>query len=162
MNSAQHSEEKRLLEKHSVTAFTRKLEEDGRILKYIRHRDMPDTVVSDVHGNEIGVEVTYIFYDEDEARILLGKEPRNRTHRHQEAEIIDILNERLEKKAQKAAGYDFSGKLILLIHSPSPLAEEDTFEKFKKSIVIPESRYSEIWLIVEEEEKDDQEIIRLA
>lgn len=161
MNSAQHSEEKRLLEKYSVTAFTHKLEEQGRHLRYIRHRDMPDTVVSDVHGNEIGVEVTYIFYDEDEARLLLGKEPRKRSHSHQESEIIDILNKRLLKKAQKAKNYDFDGKLILLIHSPSPLAEEETFEKFKNKIVIPESRYNEVWLIIEEE-KDDQEIIRLA
>lgn len=161
MNSAEHSEEKQLLEKYSVTAFTHKLAEDGRHLKYVRHRDMPDTVVTDKNGNEIGVEVTYIFYDEDEARILLGKEPRSRTHRHEEAEIIDILNERLQKKAHKAVGYDFPGPLILLIHSPSPLAEEETFEKFKENIVIPQSRYSEIWLIVEEE-GDDQELIRLA
>lgn len=153
--------EKQNLEKRAVQQFVRLYSTEHRNLEYISVRDMPDVLTRDLESNTyVGIEVTDLFYDQFEAKMMLGKTPVKSHPLMNESELIKRLNELLIRKSESVKRYEFTDELFLLIEVPSPMFREELFEKFKKNIKIPQSRYSEIWLLLIDQE-NGKEIIQL-
>jgi len=123
-------------------------------LRYIRHQDRPDFIVEDSESTRfIGIEVKHLFYDSEEAKILLGRSKRNNHALMNSHKLIGALNECLKNAAKRAQKYDFDGELFLVVRVASPIFDRSTFELFRNSIVIPTNVFNEIWLIFYDAQK---------
>ncbi len=124
----------------------------------VTHMDRPDFIIKDTLKNKkFGVEVTNLYYDSDEAKELLGHEHAPFYKVENIEHYIYILNELLEKKAQKANGYYQKYDLILLVGITSPLFTRNDFENARDEIIIPESKFAVICLVFFNELNQDWE-----
>jgi len=112
------------------------------------HRDKPDFIAEDSDSNRtVGIEVTGLFYDEDEAKMLLGRSAKPIHSVMNSRELIMTLNKSLEDKAKKAQKYKFKDEMFLIVRVASPIFDQSTFDMFERDIIIPSSIFSEIWLV---------------
>jgi hypothetical protein len=158
-------DEKWLLEQaaaeHFVTALNNMYAASYAV---IEHSDRPDVVIEDVNtGDLIGIEVTHLYYNGDEAKELLGKSGEN-NYRPGDVNIalrlIEKLNDLLAQKAQKAAGYNHNNKLSLLVRVASPVFKIDDFDRYESFIRVPVSDYRHIWLLFFDADSEKWNIIR--
>ncbi|MFC2021558.1 hypothetical protein ACFLU1_07280, partial [Chloroflexota bacterium] len=98
-------------------------------------------------GQTIGIEVKHLFYDPDEAKILLGRSTKPNHNQMNTTELITTLNKLLEVAAESAESYDFNEKIFIIIRVASPIFDKSTFDMFEEDIIIPPSVFNEIWLI---------------
>ncbi|MDA8440843.1 MAG: hypothetical protein M0Z55_00490 [Peptococcaceae bacterium] len=145
---AQWDDEKWLLEQNAAENFVQALNaRSGTAYRVLLHSDRPDVVIEDVQScHKIWVEVAHLFYDAEEARILLGRSDG----RHSEENIkiyIYRLNQLLQQKSEKASGYSYAGDLALLIRVASPIFGVEDFNQYEKLIELPISPYTYIWLL---------------
>lgn len=144
-------DEKMLLEKQAAVYLIYALSNlTGHSYKFISHSDKPDIVLKNtITRRYIGVEITHLFYDDEEARTLLGRSDgkdilfRPMSIRH----YINRLNQLLDKKAKKSNNYKYYHELALAIRVASPVFDRNDFERFEKYINIPESKFDYIWLL---------------
>ncbi len=119
-----------------------------------KHIDKPDFVATDKElGLSVGIEITHLFYDEDEARLLLGK-----TSNHVIADevvldkLVSVLNNRLKTKSEKAKHYQYYNDMILVIRVASPVFDKATFDALERYISIPQTTvFDQIWLLFHSE-----------
>ena len=142
-------DEKWLIEESAALALVEILNlQHGMKYEIFKHADRPDIVIENqLDGTRLGVEVTHLFYDSDEARIILG-----RSHEHVHSpeyieEYILRLNALLLQKSEKAKGYNHEYPLALLIRVVSPLFHIFNFNDYESRIVVPTSDYKIIWLL---------------
>ncbi len=123
-------------------------------LTNITHQDKPDfVVVNSVTGEILGIEVTGAYQNAQEAKIQYGVEKLDRFVSSSD-EIISSLNARLSDKAEKSKAYVFDSRMILVIWLGSLVFNQKTdIDRFLHKLVIPNSKFSEIWLVVRD--KDD-------
>lgn len=141
--------EKWLIEESAALALVEILNlQQGMKYEIVSHADRPDIVIeSQVDGTRLGVEVTHLFYDSDEARFILG---RSHEHVHPPEyieEYIRRLNALLQQKSEKARGYNHDYPLALLIRVVSPLFHMLNFDEYESRIVVPTSDFEIIWLL---------------
>ncbi len=91
---------------------------------------------------------------------MLGKTEAKTHPLMNEKTIIKKLNDLLIRKLNSVKRYEFKDELILLIEVPSPMFRKELFDKFKDDINIPQNKYSEIWLLLVDQERG-KEIIQL-
>ena len=115
------------------------------------HKDKPDFLVEDSSTSEtMGVEVTHLYYDSEEAKMLLGRlslhlQPDNKKNFYA---LADRLNDLLEKKIKAAFAYDFGGKLFLLVRVVCPVFNKSHFEMYSDWINLHlENPFAEVWLL---------------
>lgn len=139
-------EEKKKLELSAVNDFIAKYKNGSR-LSIVKHNDKPDFTLIDKRSSEkIGVEVTYLWYDADEAKMRL-REPG--THNVMTAdELIRKLNKCIKSKNLAFQKYKKHDKFFLVILVPQPAFDKSTFDLFEQSINIDNSQYDEIWLVL--------------
>ena len=115
----------------------------------IAHQDKPDCLLQDVVTREhVGVEVTHLYYDRNEAKMVLGRLPKQPYGVMTLDQYIEKLNAEMAKKANRAAKYNHEGKLILLIRVASPIFDKQDFEMYEEDIVVPKlNTFAEIWLL---------------
>lgn len=141
--------EKQWLEESLINYFTSVINTIFNFSFFVvTHRDRPDFIIKEPYRNKIfGVEVTNLYYDEEDAKEILGRgninHPKIETIEH----YIYMLNKLLEKKSRKAEGYDQNHELILLIGITSQLFTREDFENSREDIIIPQNRYSIICLV---------------
>ena len=114
-----------------------------------QHRDKPDCVLHDVVTKEqVGVEVTHLYYDAREAKMVLGRLSKQPHGVMNIVQLIAKLNADMVEKTNRAAKYDFEGKLILLIRVASPIFDKQDFEMYEDEINVPSlNPFAEIWLL---------------
>jgi len=128
-----------------VAALNRKL---GSAYQIVLHSDRPDIVIEDFHtGHSMWVEVTHLFYDDEEARFFLGRSASERPEAEQIEVFIERLNKLLIQKSKKANGYSDARELALLIRVMSPIFGVEEFAQVETLIEVPECRYRYIWLL---------------
>jgi len=144
-------DEKWLIEESAAQALVEILSrQQGENYKVFMHSDRPDIVIENqIDGTRLGVEVTHLFYDSEEARYVFG---RSREPDHPPApEYIEgyvrRLNALLQQKSEKAKGYNHEYPLALLIRVVSPLFHMCNFQVYSSSIVVPPSDFQIIWLL---------------
>jgi hypothetical protein len=116
------------------------------------HRDRPDFLIADAFGEKIGIEMTHLYYDREQAKTSLGRGEKEKFHgTMRTGELITALNTLLESKAAQAAKYNFGNRLFLVIRNTSPIHELADFEMFEEDIHIPPSHpFSHIWLLCQD------------
>lgn len=141
--------EKWLLEEGAAFDLVEALNlEYGFSFVIVEHEDRPDIVIEDQSsGMRIGVEVTHLFYDSDEARMIFGRSLSNERPSENIEECIRRLNALLLQKAEKARGYDHKAPLALLVRVVSQVFRREDFPIYNAKIIVPESDFRYIWLL---------------
>ena len=118
-------------------------------LEIIQHTDKPDFLLCDANTEEqIGVEVTHLYYDGKEAMMVLGRLSKQPHGVMDISQLVEKLNADMAEKINRAAQYDYEGKLILLIRVASPIFDKQDFEMYQDEIDVPKlNTFSEIWLL---------------
>lgn len=142
-------DEKWLLEQTAAEYFVAALNDlYATSFQILEHSDKPDIVIGDSNtGRKIGIEVTHLFYNSEEAKALLGKSDNSPNGLEDIRSFIDRLNQLLHQKAQKAKGYNHRSELALLIRVVSPVFSKDYFDRFERLIKVPQPEYKHIWLL---------------
>jgi hypothetical protein len=143
-----HNDEKLRLEEDAIELFI-DISREARGINYnfIAKQESPDFVLGDESGNMFGVEVTHIFYDSDEAKMLMGRSDK-KTHGLENLDrFIEELNIALKKKGEKGNNYDFDYPLVLLIKNASPFWGLSDIEHSLGKLQVPIGIYQEIWLL---------------
>lgn len=146
-----NGEKKKLEEaacRYFLEAYNRKQDTHFKILK---HGDRPDFVVQD-GGKTLGIEITHLYYGDEEAMELLGKLDKASPQVEIFPTLVENLNALLSDKSKQAKGYDVSRPVILVIRAASPVFNDEDFDQLEENIMVPESLFREIWLLA----RDDQ------
>lgn len=147
------SEKERLEEyamKYFITAYPKGL-------KVLIHSDKPDFTLLDTNDeSKIGVEIAHLWHDSNEAKILLGRSEQTIHGIMCANDLIKVLNALLEQKANKVSRFLPHDKFFLVIRVASPIFDKSTFDIYEESIVCPENRYNEIWLILDDNNKNSR------
>lgn len=142
-------DEKWLIEEGAALALLEILNsQQGTSYEIVMHADRPDIVIENqLDGTRLGVEVTHLFYDSDEARFVFGRS-HNPSHSPEYIEeYIRRLNGLLQQKSVKSKGYNHEYPLVLLIRVVSPLFHMYDFKAYESRIVVPPSDFKIIWLL---------------
>jgi len=142
-------DEKWLIEEGAALALLEILNfQQGTSYEIVRHTDRPDIVIENqLDGTRLGVEVTHLFYDSDEARYVFGRSHEPGHPPEYIDEYIRRLNALLQQKSEKAKGYNHEYPLALLIRVVSPLFHMYDFKAYAARIVVPPSDFQIIWLM---------------
>jgi hypothetical protein len=142
-------DEKWLIEESAALALVEILNfQQGTSYEIFRHADRPDIVIENrLDGTRLGVEVTHLFYDSDEARFVFGRSHEQGHSPEYIDEYIRRLNALLLQKSEKAKGYNHEYPLALLVRVVSPLFHSYDFEVYASRIVVPPSDFQIIWLL---------------
>lgn len=142
-------DEKRLLEEGAALDLVEALNlRYGLGFGISEHNDRPDIVIEDyAKGIRIGVEVTHLFYDSDEARRMLGRSATMEHPPENIEECIRRLNALLLQKSEKSHGYDHEDPLALLVRVVSRVFKEGDFHDNLAKVIVPESDFQYIWLL---------------
>lgn len=148
---SEHDSEKRKLEKAAIELFIRCFKEAyGIEYRLIQQQERPDAIVEDENGKRLGLEVTHLFYDELEVKMLLGRSEQQTHGLENFDEQIKKLNSLLEKKGRTGLGYSNEYPCSLLIRNSSPIWTKEDFEGVISRIVAPRSQYQDIWLLTKD------------
>ncbi len=99
-------------------------------------------------GEKIGIEVTHLFFDSREAKMLLGRSTGGTHGTMTISELIERLNDLLAQKITQTAKYNFEGRLFLLVRVASPIFDKKDFEIFEDEITFPSGNVlDEVWLL---------------
>ena len=115
----------------------------------VDHRDKPDFLVQNSHTSEtLGIEVMHLYHDSKEAQMVLGRRPNELHGVMTISGLIAKLNSDLSEKVERAAKYDFNGKMVLLVRVTSPIFDRQDFDMFEDEIGVPSpNNFVEIWLL---------------
>lgn len=144
-----HMNEKSQLERATLDYFIKAYNHlEKKRLELIKHGDRPDFITKDSLLNEIiGIEVKELFYDSDEAKILLGRSD-TLTHGMMLIDRLIIkLNDLIEKASESAKKYEFKSSLFLVIRIASPIFDKEDFQRFRDNIRVTLDTFSQIWLL---------------
>jgi len=141
--------EKWLIEESAALALVEILNfRQGTSYEIFTHADRPDIVIENRQdGSRLGVEVTHLFYDSEEARLVFGRSSELGHPAEDIEEYIRRLNALLQQKSEKAKGYNHEYPLALLIRVVSPLFHRYDFKVYASRIVVPLSDFVIIWLM---------------
>lgn len=149
---SEHDSEKRKLEKAAIELFVRCFKGTyGVGYRLVEQRERPDAIVVDENGNGLGLEVTHLYYDVLEAKMLLCRSEQKRHGKVSGPENFDdyikVLNSILAQKLKTVLGYSTEYPCSLLIRNASPIWTKEDFVKAIAKIYAPKSQYKDIWLL---------------
>lgn len=141
-------EDKARLERAAMLMFLHALRlHHGRELHIVEQRERPDFLVTDERGRQIGVEVTHLYHNEEEARYLNGRATSGIHPLTTVEELLHALNRGLLNKANLSFGYAAPEGLMLLIRVPSPTVQKATILAHRERLLLHPSAFDEIWML---------------
>jgi len=151
---------KKKLEREAVDLFVRLYNQtaDNR-LRLLYQQEKPDAVLMDSRGNKLGLEITHLFYSEQEARQLFQREHRSIICLESTESIdtlIESLNQLVLRKEEKSIGYSSDYPLALLIRNQSPSFGWSDFNLAWDKIAAPSGAFTEVWLLTKEHAATEQ------
>jgi hypothetical protein len=135
-----------------------------QVLKVVeKNRERPDfSVRINKTGELIGVEVTGIFQNEEEAKIMWGKYKNWNKFTGDNEELINELQRIIYKKIEKVLEYDFDGRIFLVIFLGSIVFNEWADACYlHKYLNIPFNKFERIYLLVKEKTTENPELYPL-
>lgn len=149
--------EKKRLEREAVDLFISLYNQtaDNR-LRLLYQQEKPDAVLMDVRGNKLGLEITHLFYSEQEARQLFQREHRSIICVESIDTLIESLNQLVLRKEAKSAGYSSDYPLALLIRNLSSSFGWSDFNQTWDKIVTPTAAFTEVWLLTRDRPAKEQ------
>lgn len=145
-----NDQEKRYLERAAARIFIDIYNRNHEPkLRLLYQRERPDAVlqIQDSLQRQIGVEITHLFYDSEEAKMLLG---RSKVNKHSK-EIIELLvkelNHRIQIKETKISTYATEYPIALLIRNASPAFGMSDILREKHLIYKPQAKFTHVWFL---------------
>ncbi|MTI65500.1 MAG: hypothetical protein FH753_02755 [Firmicutes bacterium] len=158
----EHDRVKKRLEKTAIDLFLtnyNKITKKNYIL--LRQQEIPDAIIIDDEGFKLGLEITHLFYDSTEAKMLLGR-TENIEHKIEDInKLIDRLNRLLKKKRLIGPSYITEHPCILLVRNASPIFHISDFKENIDKIKIPKGVFKEIWLLTRDPIRFKWSLIKL-
>lgn len=148
---------KKKLEREAVDLFISLYNKtaDNR-LRLLYQQEKPDAVLMDSWGSKLGLEITHLFYSEQEARQLFLREHRSIICIESIDSLIESLNQLVLRKEAKSKGYSSDYPLALLIRNLSPSFGWSDFNNAWDKIAAPSAAFTEIWLLTKERPAEEQ------
>ncbi|MCS7462230.1 hypothetical protein N0M98_18990 [Paenibacillus doosanensis] len=116
-------------------------------LRLLYQRERPDAVIQDSRQRLMGVEITHLFYDSEEAKMLLGRSQTN-THSNEVVEmLVKELNNRIRIKESKIDTYASDYPISLLIRNASPAFGMSDILAVKHLIYKPRGKFVQVWFL---------------
>ncbi|PPQ49029.1 hypothetical protein C5G87_10580 [Paenibacillus peoriae] len=142
-----HNEEKFALENAAIEIFINlhNCNHNGQY-ELIERRESPDFVLRNSEGELLGIEVAHLFYDFEEAKMLLGRSSNNTHGLEMNNELINILNNLLKQKEKKVLKYEGIYPIALVIRNASPIFGMSDFIRDKELIYKP-IIYKSVWFV---------------
>lgn len=142
-----HNDEKYALEEAAVSIFISLYNLNHKDqLEIVERRECPDFVIKNMKGNLIGLEVAHLFYDSEEAKMLLGRSTKEIHGTENTEDYIETLNGLLKQKEKKIIKYETTYPTTLLIRNASPIFGMSCFLREKTMIYKP-SKYNQVWFV---------------
>jgi len=153
-------EAERIIFDRFQSAFER---EFGSPLTKVVHRDRPDFEAVDPRtGEQIGVEITAAYQNPREARIQYWDLDYWGSFTGSVDDLVGSLNRVIAAKAEKSKDYEFKGNLALAVWLGSLVFQDKiAVGFFRHRIYVPENLYSDIWLILRNQEDQSYELYLL-
>lgn len=132
-------------------------------LEYITPRDRPDFEATIKETDErIGIEVTGLYQDEREAKINYNEIPDWGSQPLIVDSIVAALNLLLKKKATSSQNYQFDGRMFLAIWTGSFVFNTpQDFNLILPLVSVPDTKFSEIWLVLRDRNTSDSVLLAL-
>lgn len=153
MGSARSSRggENARLEKAALDWFLRGYHRRKRIRYFlVRLGDRPDAILEAPDGSRIGVEITHLFYDRQEAEMLLGRSRTRGPHGGERfSDLLGELDRLICKKAEQIGEYRCPYPVVLVVRAASPIFSGQDFEaaEARGEIRVPEGAFHEVRLL---------------
>jgi hypothetical protein len=116
-------------------------------LRLLYQQERPDAVLQDSYHRKIGMEITHLFYDSEEAKRLLGRSIDNIRKLEVIETLIEELNNRIIRKESKIDSYSTAYPIALIIRNVSPAFGMSHILSAKPLIYKPLGKFTNIWLI---------------
>jgi hypothetical protein len=140
--------EKRALEQSAIELFIYLMNEHYDInYRLVQMQDKPDALLEDSKGNQMGIEITHLFYDADEARLLMGRLNHRLEGDMFLEKLIMELNKLIIRKEEKIKNYHQGYDLSLLIRNASPIYTMRDFLKARALIKKPKGLFKQVWFL---------------
>lgn len=153
MGAIDHKKTKRDWERQAIRLFielhNRTCRRPGYRLLY--QQEKPDAVLEEktLFRHKLGVEITHLFYSQDEAMRVLGhgQPPRERgpeSFNH----LLGELNLLIRKKIGKRSSYSMAYPIALLVRNASPgFGMADFLARRSEVEMPPEGTFTHIWFL---------------
>lgn len=124
-------------------------------IKSLEAQERPDVILEDENGNLLGLEITHVYHDHQEAKILLGRSPTNFSGLQSLDGLLSQVNAQLQAKASTAATYPAEFPIVLVARVASPIFTWHDLNQALKDghVSVPPSPFSEIWLLVRDDSR---------
>lgn len=141
-------EDKARLERAAMLMFIRAMRlKYGRTLSIYEQRERSDFWALDEAGRQVGVEITHLYHNEEEARFLNGRALTDIHPITTTDGFLDALNRSLLKKAPLSFNYEAPDGLMLLIRVTSPQVKKAEIEANLARVQMPPSAFDEVWML---------------
>lgn len=142
-----HNDEKSALEEAAVNIFVDLYNFNRKdYIEVAERRECPDYIIKNIEGDFMGLEVTHLFYDSEEAKMRLGRSTKEMHGLENSTNIIGTLNELLKQKEKKIDKYNAPFPTALLIRNASPVFGMSCFLSNKRAIYKP-GKYTHVWFV---------------
>jgi hypothetical protein len=143
-----NNQEKRALEHAAVKIFI-EINNLNHEIKYrlLYHQESPDAVLQDSLHRKLGVEITHLFYDADEAKMVLGRSTQSMHGLEKLEKLVEELNIRIQRKESKMDSYSTEYPISLIIRNASPIFGMSDLLRAKHLIYKPIGKFLNIWFI---------------
>ncbi|MEW6178806.1 MAG: hypothetical protein AB1522_02650 [Chloroflexota bacterium] len=120
----------------------------------IEGHERPDALLEDSTGTRLGLEITHVYHDDQEAKILLGRSHTEFSGLQSFNGLLDVLQSRIRKKQKDANSYPCPYPLLLLVRVVSPVFTWRDFQDALRNgrIQLQPSAFKEVWLLARDEE----------
>lgn len=116
-------------------------------LQMVRQQEKPDALLVDANNELIGLEVTHLFYDMEEARLMMSRSELTKPGAEVLDNFIKVINDRIVSKEHKLQDYSHEYPCMLLIRNVSLLFGMSDVLSFKHKLVPPSGMFTQVWLL---------------
>lgn len=140
--------EKLALEKTAIQLFIQIYNQNHLDkLRLLYQQEQPDAVLQINEQDKLGLEITHLFYDELEAKILLGRSDQDPYVQETLDHLIEELNMLIRRKENKMDNYSKNYPIALLIRNASLLFGMSDILSCRNRIYKPQNLFTQIWLL---------------
>lgn len=143
-----HNFEKKQLERQAIKLFMQLYNANYPIpYRLLYMHDKPDAVLEDLNQGKLGMEITHLFYDYEEAKRLLGRADGGAQGGQSLDTLIRELNQLIETKVEKKRNYAQTYPVSLLIRNTSETFGMSDILRVKDKIRHSKETFVDLWLL---------------
>lgn len=143
-----HEEEKKALERTAIDIFVELYNLNHQLpFRLLQQQEKPDALLEDADLNKKGLEVTHLFYDTEEARLMMSRSELTLPGTEMPDRFIQSINDRVRSKVEKFADYSHDYPCALLIRNLSLFFGMSDVLRRKEKLKLPRGHFTEVWLL---------------